>query len=244
MDRKLIKADLHIHSNFSDGIASPEEIVKYAAQNTDLKIIAITDHDNIKGSLKAAELGDKYGLIVVPGVEVTTLQGHVICLFIEKHIRKFTSLYKTIEITYESGGIIVLPHPMSPLTYSVPLHCIKKIFKREHFPKPDAIEIINPTLAGRVIRQKVLELNKILNLAEVAGTDSHTLDTIGSAYTLFPENTKTLEDVKRAIINRQTRAYGDFWSIKEHLRIAKTRLNSDIKSFAQKISEKLINGYR
>ncbi|AEE14217.1 PHP domain protein [Thermodesulfobium narugense DSM 14796] len=244
MDKNFIKADLHIHSSFSDGIASPEEIVKYVANYTDLKIIAITDHDNIKGSLKAVELGEKYGIIVVPGVEVTTLQGHVICLFIDKHIRKFTSLYKTIEITYESGGIIVLPHPMSPLTYSIPLRCIKNIFKKENFPKPDAIEIINPTLAGRVIRQKVVELNKTLKLAELAGTDSHTLDTIGSAYTLFPENTKNLEDVKRAIINRQTKAYGEFWSIREHLRIARTRLNSDIKNIAQKIGGKLINGNR
>jgi predicted metal-dependent phosphoesterase TrpH len=244
MDKNFIKGDLHIHSTFSDGIASPEEIVKYAAQNTDLKIIAITDHDNIKGSLKAAELGEKYGILVVPGVEVTTLQGHIICLFIDKHIRKFTSVYKTIEITYESGGIIVFPHPMSHLTYSIPLRCIKNIFKKENFPKPDAIEIINPTLAGRVIRQKVIDLNKTLNLAELAGTDSHTLDTIGSAYTLFPDDVKTLEDVKRAIINRQTIACGEFWSIKEHLRIARTRLNSDIRNIAQKLGGKLISGNR
>ena len=52
----LSKADLHIHSNFSDGAESIDEILEYVQEQTDLAVIAITDHDTIKGALLAKKI--------------------------------------------------------------------------------------------------------------------------------------------------------------------------------------------
>ncbi|MFQ5868055.1 MAG: PHP domain-containing protein [bacterium] len=67
---KNLYVDLHIHSTFSDGTLTPEEIVKYASR-MGLAAIAITDHDNTDGTLSAIRAGKKLGVEVVPGVELS-----------------------------------------------------------------------------------------------------------------------------------------------------------------------------
>jgi len=49
----LNKADIHIHTTFSDGLMTPEAVVEYVATETDLRVIAITDHDTIEGAVAA-----------------------------------------------------------------------------------------------------------------------------------------------------------------------------------------------
>ena len=82
----LGKADLHIHSNCSDGKPSIEEILEYVEHKTDLDVIAITDHDTIDGALLAQELmkRKKYRFEVIIGEEISTKRGHIIGLFLKK----------------------------------------------------------------------------------------------------------------------------------------------------------------
>lgn len=63
-------ADLHLHTNFSDGILPPEQIV-LKAKCRGLSAIAITDHDTIDGINPAIEAGKKYNLEVIPGIELS-----------------------------------------------------------------------------------------------------------------------------------------------------------------------------
>jgi 3',5'-nucleoside bisphosphate phosphatase len=63
--------DLHLHTFYSDGRFSPEDVVRHAA-NMGLKTIAITDHDNANGSRQAAELACQMGLELIPAVEFTS----------------------------------------------------------------------------------------------------------------------------------------------------------------------------
>jgi predicted metal-dependent phosphoesterase TrpH len=67
---KNITVDLHIHSTFSDGAFTPEEIVKHASK-TGLAAVAITDHDNTDATLPAIKAGKKLGVEIVPGVELS-----------------------------------------------------------------------------------------------------------------------------------------------------------------------------
>lgn len=62
--------DLHIHSTYSDGLFSPEEIIKIAKERQ-LKAISITDHDTVAASKCAAELGVKHGIEVISGIEMS-----------------------------------------------------------------------------------------------------------------------------------------------------------------------------
>ena len=83
----------------------------------------------------------------------------------------------------------------------------------------DGIEVLNPTLAGRVVYKQILELNAQLRLPETAGSDSHTLETIGSAYTQFEGH--TADDFRRSIKVGTTAAKGEFWGKVEHQRLAR-----------------------
>ncbi len=63
--------DLHVHTNLSDGTYSPEEVVRLAAQLR-LRAIAITDHDTVAGVWRAQEQGQRDGIEIIPGIELST----------------------------------------------------------------------------------------------------------------------------------------------------------------------------
>jgi predicted metal-dependent phosphoesterase TrpH len=66
------KADLHLHTEASDGILTPSELVR-EAKAKELKIISITDHDTIAGVEEAIRYGNKIGVKVIPGIELSTM---------------------------------------------------------------------------------------------------------------------------------------------------------------------------
>lgn len=84
--RKNIKADLHIHSNFSDGKYSPLELLRMA-KDAKLSAISITDHDNINAVEIAMKSSDKFGIEVIPGIEFSTdfkgKEVHILAYFID-----------------------------------------------------------------------------------------------------------------------------------------------------------------
>ena len=71
------RIDLHVHTSASDSTASPAEAVRLAKE-AGLSAIAITDHDTVSGYAEAAEAGKKYGVEVVPGIEISTKYGRAV----------------------------------------------------------------------------------------------------------------------------------------------------------------------
>ena len=67
-------ADLHIHSYYSDGTMSPEEILEEALKNH-VGVIAITDHDMFEGALELQELSKDEDIVCLTGVELDSLEG-------------------------------------------------------------------------------------------------------------------------------------------------------------------------
>ena len=66
-----VQADLHIHSHFSDSVDSPLEIMQ-AAQRYGVQCLAITDHDTVEGIAPCQALAARYGIEVIPGIELST----------------------------------------------------------------------------------------------------------------------------------------------------------------------------
>ncbi len=213
-------ADLHIHSSANDGTASIPDILEFVEHKTSLNIIAITDHDEIRGSYEARELAAQhnYRFQVVPGIEVSTLDGHLLALFIETPVPKFWPLANTIDAIHAQGGICIVPHPMSWLTHSVGQRKLEAIaFGSDIYL--DGIETSNPTIAARVTRSKAFRLNREqYHLAETGGSDAHSLSMIGRGYTIFQGS--SANDLKRAILERTTRA-----DTTSPLRISEMRLS-------------------
>ena len=219
-------------------MASVSEILEYVREQGELDVIALTDHDEVRGSLEARELAARgnYPFEVIVGSEITTLDGHLIALFIEKPIRMLQSVEKTIAAIHEQNGLAIVPHPMSWLTLSVGQGILLRVMKSAS-PEIylDGIELFNPSIAGRVAHKKAREFNEsVLGLPEVGGSDAHQLQLIGTAYTLFEG--RTAEDMKRALREKATAAGGQFWTANDHLQgIAGQQLRSLIIHPSQKI---------
>ncbi|MGD0565987.1 MAG: PHP-associated domain-containing protein [Candidatus Goldiibacteriota bacterium] len=215
------KADYHLHTSVGDAVCTSEEIVDYAEKNTDLRVIAITDHDQIKGGITAQQYAEKmkYKIEVISGEEVSTLKGHLIGLFMKKRIRRYTGLIDTIKEIHAQGGICIVPHPLSYLTTSVGERAFRQVIEHKsddvYF---DAVELINPAIAGRVTDPRAKKLNdSYWKLPATGGSDSHSLEGIGDAFTLFKGT--TAEDFRASILNGTTTYGGKYWDFNDHWKL-------------------------
>jgi predicted metal-dependent phosphoesterase TrpH len=224
------KADMHLHTLYSDGTASVRELLDHVERATDLDVVAITDHERIDGARRAAEIhaaGD-YSFELVVGEEVTTRRGHVLALFIEERIPALRPLPETLERIHDAGGIAVAAHPLAPLTPSVGRRSLLMGHaapdRRHRF---DAIELMNPSAAGRVRRAARDRLNEQLGLAGVGNSDAHVLEGVGTAWTWFPGHTAA--DYRAAIAAATTRPDGTFWTNRHNLDVYRRQLIAKVR---------------
>jgi predicted metal-dependent phosphoesterase TrpH len=182
-------------------MATVPELLSFVEQHGDLDVIAVTEHDTLRAGEEARELAAKEqrSVAVICGEEVTTLDGHLVALFIERPLVSFRRMEPTLAAIHEQGGIAVVPHPLSWLTRSVTVKVLDRIAAVANdgvfF---DAIEEYNMSPAGRVTSARARKLNRErYGLAAVGSSDAHFLQSIGSAYTQFAGNTPG--DLRRAI---------------------------------------------
>lgn len=213
------QADLHIHSAVGDGLASVERILDYVEHQTDLDLIAITDHDEVRGALLARDLADRNGrrFGVVLGSEITTRHGHLLAYGTERRYRMFRPMDDSIAEVHDDGGWVVVPHPLSWLTLSASERTLRRLTDAaDPRRRPDGIELFNPSVAGRVAHRRAIALNgSALGLAATAGSDAHHLELIGSARTGFEG--RTAVDFLGSLRASLTEPSGRFWGARDHL---------------------------
>jgi predicted metal-dependent phosphoesterase TrpH len=199
-------ADLQVHTSYGDGMASADLLFERIEAVAGLDVVAVTDHDDIGGALLAREVHARgcYSFEFVPGVELTTRAGHLLALWVDEPLRPLRPLGETIAAVHRAGGVAIIPHPFSYLTRSVGQRALEKLIAEgDAETMPDAIEVANLTLAGRVTGMKALRLNRErYHLAETGGSDAHFPEEVGTAVTLFPG--RTAEDLRRAILERRS----------------------------------------
>ncbi len=106
------RADLHVHTNASDGALPPAEVVKTAAE-AGLAAVGITDHDTVAGLDEALEAGERLGIVVVPGVEISTIYGknaeaHILGYFMDHHDSVFAEKLRVLkDARWERGRMMV-----------------------------------------------------------------------------------------------------------------------------------------
>lgn len=199
-------ADLHIHSTYShDSSSTVSAILEWAASATDLDIIAITDHDRVEGALEAQERAADYGIEVIPGVEVTCSEGHLLALFVSKPIPAHRPALETVLRIGEQGGLCVAAHPLAFLVHGINAAALDGVLR-----DPDAakilvgIESINTGLWFPGSNARARDLAERRRLAQTGSSDSHLFWTIGSGYTRFPGYTAL--DLRRALEQGATEA--------------------------------------
>ena len=110
------RGDLHVHTLWSDFAQRPEAILEAASGRVD--VVAITDHDEIRGALRAREWAREHpelGVDVVVGEEISTLNGHLLGLFLEECVPPGLNALETIGEIHAQGGLAVAAHPFHPL---------------------------------------------------------------------------------------------------------------------------------
>lgn len=152
-------SDLHIHSNYShDSAMSIEAIIK-AAKKIGLERIAVTDHNEIEGAIKAHRKEPGYA---IPGIEISSLEGHVLCLGVKEKIEPYIPAAQVIEWAHDNGGIAIAAHP-----YDVFREAMGDLCKKLKF---DAIEINGGCLVGNGYAVKAAKDSK---KPLVGGSDAH-----------------------------------------------------------------------
>lgn len=195
------KADLHIHSLYSyDATMTVQAILKQAAI-VGLDVIAITDHDEIHGSLEACDLAPRYGLQAIPAAEISTQEGHLLGLFIQSLPPAGMSLEDTLLHIGKQGGLAVLPHPFTRLPNSLREESVFRALANTRVKGVlRGIETHNMSTQAR--NETAQKLAIYLPLARLASSDAHVFWAVGAARTEFPG--KTTQDLRRALEHNLT----------------------------------------
>ena len=202
-------ADLHLHTLASDGLIGPRELVDHVERHTDLNVIAVTDHDETAAALEAREYAAVrgYRVHVVPGVEVTTRDGHLLCLWLEDRPPALRPLLATAEWVRERGGLCVAPHPFTRWTHSLSARAVAACLNSTSSLLA-GVEVLNASLAGRASRPRALALAHAHGLAQLGASDAHMVSMIGLARTRFVGTTPA--ELRAAIEAGTTQAEGRF----------------------------------
>ncbi len=232
---KLGKADLHMHSTYSDGIGTIEHILDHVQNKTNLDVIAVTDHDVIEGSLKARDLWQKgnYRFDFIVGEEVSTKEGHLLGLFIEKLVPRGLSMERSIDLIHEQGGLAIIAHPLHPLFRH---SCSRETMDRIHNTNDvwfDAVETWNASFCGIYANQQAMRANRLVyGLPEVGNSDAHTLNAIGRGRTWFEG--KNAQDVRASIESGLSAPGGRLWDVQDYLRWAKYRVSKEGRAMSRR----------
>jgi predicted metal-dependent phosphoesterase TrpH len=210
------RADLHMHTTASDGLYSARDVLDDIARRAALDVIAITDHDVLDASLWAYARRDQYPFDIVPGVEISSADGHVLALWVTEPIPPKMSLKETAAAVHEQGGIAIYAHPCH---YYI-AECARGALKFIRNPQAavdagiDAIEVHNAGVFIPGSNRLAQRLARTLPLSQVANSDAHTLGAIGSAFTRFPGSSAL--DLRAAFAARQTVPVNGVWSRRDY----------------------------
>jgi len=218
----MIKLDLHVHSKYSeDGIGSPMELIK-SLKKKGLHGMAITDHNNIEGYIKTLKIKPK-DFIVIPGIEISTSDGHLLALDIKKKIPPKLSIEETVDIILDEGGIPIIPHLFRNMSG------IKKPKLKVLQKKIQAIEVFNSCSQPKT-NLKTAKIAKDFNLGGTGGSDTHDPLYAGYGYTYIDTTDFSTDTILSEIINKKTWGEG----ITIPLEYRRNRMLKSIKQFFQR----------
>ena len=208
------KADLHLHTTASDGMMSPAMLMNYIAACTDLDLVAITDHNTLDGWARAWEFWLRpendhlHHLELVPGIEVSSRDGHVLGIGVSQVIPRGMTAEETIMTIHEQGGLALAPHPFA---WVPGLKDFSGIGRRFLDLPLDGIEVRNSNATEFFNNRRVAWVNRRQQkpLAEFGSSDAHFLWAVGRTWSEYPG--RGLDALRRAFGQRTTHAGGMTW---------------------------------
>lgn len=186
--RALAFADFHIHTRFSrDSILAEEKFIRIALERG-LTHVAVTNHNNVEGAIavrdKVAELGLADRLTVILGEEVSTADGEVVGVFLQRTIPRGLSADETADAIHEQGGLVSIPHPFDPFRAS---HIRREPLERlAEAGKIDMVEVFNSRVTFGRHNLEAAEFAARHRIPGIAASDSHSSFEIAMSFNALP----------------------------------------------------------
>lgn len=191
-----MRADLHIHSEYSGGSTQTIDTIIERATSEGFGAIAIVDHNTLEGSFEAVEKAD---IVVLRGIEITSNEGHILAYNMTELIPRDLGVGETIDLIHDADGVAVAAHP-----YRFWSGLNEREIRDHHF---DALEVINGRSSVST-NHKTVRLANDLRISHTGGSDAHSPASIGRAATVFPDGCQTTEEMVDAILRGETMAVG------------------------------------
>lgn len=203
--------DLHVHSAYSPDSRVGLDAIAGRVPYVGLKGFAITDHNTVAGHREIPDLRDRYpGLLVVPGVEVSTREGHLLAFGVADCPPPHRAVAETIEWVRAHGGEAVPAHPFR-LSHGIGRRVASSL-------PLSAIEVRNGHNSElQNLRAELLAAKR--SLGGTGGSDGHELRDLGRAYTEFPEEVRTVDDLLEKLRRGRTAAGGHSLPLAGRLRL-------------------------
>ena len=196
--------DLHVHTKSlsADSVLDAEDAIK-EAKRIGLDGICFTEHNKVWDVEEIRCLKRKWGFLVINGIEVDTIEGHVLVFGLHRDFEKVIRVGKLREMVNQAGGAMIAAHPFKGFRafgFSELSLSPEQAARRPIFQSVDALE----GFSGKTIEKESLlaqEVARILGMNMTGGSDSHSLEEIGKCVTIFEGNIKDeaglIEELKR-----------------------------------------------
>ncbi|UVE50811.1 PHP domain-containing protein [Haloferax larsenii] len=219
-----VSVDLHVHTEASYDCHTSVEAVLDRAAAAGLDAIAITDHDSVASLARAFEIAHEYGVHVVPGVEVSTADGHLLALGIDQLLSPGRPLAETTREIHDRGGLAVVPHPFQKFRHGASRRAIQTA-------DVDAIEVYNAHTLTGFRNGQARRYARRHGLPGTGGSDAHKASLVGRASTtvsLPKGDDLTTGGILDAIRAGRTVANGTRTSAKQYVK--KYAMNARVKT--------------
>lgn len=166
------RIDLHVHSSASFDSRTPPEEVARRCRALGLGPVVLTDHDTVDGALALRAQGHD----VIVGQEITTSEGELIGLFLDRTIPSGLTPDRAVDRIRQQGGLVYLEHPYDTHRRRLNEEAIERLADQI-----DIVEVWNGRSSPE-LNARAAELRATLGAAPGAGSDAHRPDEIGRAY--------------------------------------------------------------
>ncbi len=215
----MLKADLHIHTEYSMDCSTPLEKIINRCLELEINCIAIADHGTAEGALKMQSLAP---FEVIVAEEILTLQGEIMGMFLKETIPSGLSVEQAISRIKAQGGLVNIPHPFDMLRGL-------RLDSKELGALVDRIDVIEVFNAREPFRKPSAKAQAFAQKYDIPGTvgsDAHTIGEIGNAYIEMPEFNGR-DDFLQAL--RTGKAFGHRTNPLIHFVTAWAKLKSKLK---------------
>ncbi|MGH7987898.1 MAG: PHP domain-containing protein [Candidatus Binataceae bacterium] len=202
--------DLHLHTNrgSADSNLSPAALIA-RAQAIGIGAVCITEHDNVWDLRELSAQAMPAEVVFLRGMEVTTEMGHIGVFGLSEYVSGIYKLRELRKVVDRFGGLMVANHPFrykldprfsfinpdhEPIDQSHPEHAATL----EIFEVCDAIEVLNGACSEEE-NLFALKVARLIGKPTVAGSDSHSANSVGCVTTLLPQRVRDERELIESI---------------------------------------------